>query len=244
MEERIGEIILIKDETYDVKTFRLKLNSPLDFIPGQYAVVSISGNKEFENQSRPFTFASSPTEPGFIELTVKKTGPFTAALHALPIGSRLKLAGPMGESLQFDASVRSDAVFIAGGSGITPFMSALRYASAKKLPNHLLLICSNRTEKDIIYRQELDQLGRGGNIQVVHTLSAEQPDGWTGESGRISIQIIQKYAPNLGDKIWYVCGPPPMLNAVKEMLLSAGVSKDKLKYEDWQIPGKHDEAKT
>ena len=146
--EEVIKIIKIIDETPDVKTFRLKSENNIDFIPGQYCMVSFPDD---EDNKRPFTFSSSPTEKGYIDLTVKKMGVFTTKLYSLGIGDKLKIIGPNGESLNFDGSVKEDIVFIAGGSGITPFISALRYAAIKNLPNSITLLFSSKTEKDIIY---------------------------------------------------------------------------------------------
>ena len=240
MAEVSGEIIKIKEETYDVKTFRLKLTKSINFIPGQYCLVSITGNKEFEGETKPFTFANSPTEKGFIELTIKQIGKFTTALHSLRIGDKLKIEGPYGESLNFDKSIKDDIIFIAGGSGITPFISAIRYSIAKKLPNKITLFFSNRTEKDIIYKKELEEI-KNKDINVIHTLSQEVPEGGSGETGRINREMIEKYVKNPKEKLWYICGPPPMVNSIKEILLGMGIPQERLRIEDWQIPGKHDD---
>jgi NAD(P)H-flavin reductase len=240
MTETIGEIIEVKEETPDVKTFRLRLTDRIDFIPGQYCLVSIIGNKEFEGYSRPFTFASPPTATGIVELTIKRMGKFTTTLHSLTVGDKLKIDGPNGKSLNFDESIKDDIVFLTGGSGITPFISAIRYAIAKKLPNKMILLFSNRKGGDIIYRKELEEITKNSNIKVIHTLSDEKPDRWSGETGRINRAMIEKYVENPKDKLWYICGPPPMVTAMEKMLAEMGVAKEKSRVEKWQLPGKHD----
>ncbi len=239
--EKILEVIKIEKETHDVKTFRLKLEKKLDFIPGQYCLVSFLDDKYPEDE-KPFTYASSPTQKDYMELTVKKMGTFTKALHSLKVGEKLRIDGPRGESLNFDQSVKENVVFIAGGSGITPFMSSLIYAVDKNLPNNFVLFFSNRTVKDIIYREELDEMGKRDNIKVINTLTQEAPEDWRGEEERVDKEMIKKYVNNLSDKLWYICGPPPMVDAMEKILIELNVPEDNLRIEDWQIPGKHDQG--
>lgn len=231
--EYLGEIVEIREETYDVKTFRLKLDKTIKYIPGQYFLAYIG------SESRPFTFSNIP-EKDYIEFTVKKLGTFTAKLHSLKAGDNVNIEGPFGEKLNFDESITDDVVFIAGGSGITPFMSAIRYAVNKRLKNKFYLFFSNKTEKDIIYYKELEKIRRISNIKVIKTLTDNVPDGWKGETGRINRQMIERYVSEPKDKLWYLCGPPPMIKAIKQILLEMNIPEKRLRVEDWQIPGKHD----
>lgn len=237
--ERILELIEIRKETYDVKTLRLRLGEKLDFIPGQYCLVSFTDEK-YPDGKRPFTFATSPTEKSYVELTIKRIGEFTTALHKLSKGEKIEIDGPRGESLNFNESVDKDVVFIAGGSGITPFISALRYSVDKNLKNNLTLFFSNRTVEDIIYKKGLKKLEKKDNIEVIHTLTQKVPDNWEGEEGRVDKEIIKKYVDDLSEKLWYICGPPPMVDAMRGILIELNIPGDNLRIEDWQIPGKHD----
>ncbi|MEM4268274.1 MAG: FAD-binding oxidoreductase [Candidatus Woesearchaeota archaeon] len=229
----------IKDETYDVKTFRGVLSEGIEFVAGQYFLLRMPQVSVFETEWRPFTFSSSPTEKRFIEFTVKRMGEFTTALHSLPKGSIVEIDGPRGEALNFNESVKDDVVFIAGGSGITPFISTIRFSVAKNLNNRITLIFSNRTYEDIIYKDELYALNSNGRIKVVHTLTDSWPVGWDGETGRINKHMIEKAVPRMQKNIWYVCGPPPMISAVEAILHELGIERDKIKIEEWQLPGKH-----
>lgn len=230
MSEYRTKIVRVKEETHDVKSFFLDMK--LEFVPGQYCLVSIPGREE----SKPFTFANTPEKS--VQLTVKRVGEFTTAMHELGEGREIVIEGPRGESLNFDESA-SKVVFLAGGSGITPFISALRYSIENSLSTNLTLIFSNRKKKDIIYEEELGQMDTNDNINVVNTLSHNHPDEWDGETGRIDEEMIQKHVSGIDEKLWYICGPPPMVEAMVEILKELGVSSEKIKWEDWQIPGKH-----
>lgn len=228
-------IIEIIDETPDVKTFRLRPKTSIDFIPGQYLLLSMNG------EQRPFTFSSSPTEKEYFEITVKKMGKFTQTLHSILKGTSVTVDGPLGESLKFDETVKQDVVFIAGGSGITPFMSAIRYAVAKSLPNKSALFFSNRTEQDIIFRKELDEINKSSKtIKTIFTISDEISKDWKEESGRINQAMIEKYVKLPKKKLWYLCGPPPMIAAMKQILTDMKVPAKNLRIEEWQIRGKND----
>lgn len=237
MPQFIGKVIKIIQETPDVKTFRITRPLNFDFIPGQYCLLSFLDKPEFFDENRPFTFTTSPTQKDFIEFTIKQMGDFTQALFKLKIGAKLQIDGPKGESLNFDETIKDNVVFIAGGSGITPCIAALRYVVARKLPNKIILLFSNKTVKDIIYKKQLETLNKG-TIKIVNIITDEIPQGWNGETRRIDRAMIEKYVPNPKIWLWYVCGPPPMVVAIKIILQELNIPKEKLRIEEWQIPGK------
>ncbi|MFP4115594.1 MAG: ferredoxin--NADP reductase [Candidatus Aenigmatarchaeota archaeon] len=224
-------------ETHDVRTFRLEPEENIEFTPGQYCLVSIVGSDKHRGVEKPFTYANSPTRD-YVELTIKRMGDFTTALHKLEQGEKLRLNGPRGQSLNFDESVAEDTVFIAGGSGITPFMSMIRYAIDRDLENRMTLIFSNRTEKDIIFREELERIDSRDGFKVVNTLTDNWPEDWESETGLIDRELLERHVERPERKLWYICGPPPMIDAMEELLLEMEVPEEKIRYESWTIPGK------
>lgn len=242
MEEWIGEISEIKEETFDVKTFGINLDRKIDFIPGQYTMVSIVGNDVLNGQEKPLTFVGIP-KTEVIKFTVKKVGKFTTEFDNLNVGDKIKIRGVFGEALNFDTNVEEDVVFLAGGSRITPFMAALNYSVENKMKNKLTLFFSNRTESDIIYKDELNNLNDFENITIVNTLSHEWSSNWKGETGRIDKEMIERDVDKISDKIWYICGPPPMVKGMKELLINMKIDEQKIKIENWEIYGKHDDEK-
>ena len=239
MFEGEAEIMEVREETHDVKTFVMETAENIAFVPGQYCMISRPDNEKFRDEARPrpFTFSNIPHED-HVEITVKKTGGFTGAMHNMKVGDKLRLKGPFGEQLNFDESVKDDVIFVAGGSGITPFMSAIRYAASKELPNRIVLLNSNDTVDDIIYKDELDALSQNEKITVKNTLSGSVPKGWDGLQGRIDKNMILAQVEQPAAKLWYVCGPPPMVQDLNAILLEIGLSEDKIKSEEWQIPAK------
>ncbi len=234
-----AEVRDIKNETHDVKTFRLDPEQRVNFTPGQYCLVSIIGSEEHKGTKKPFTYANSPTK-NYVELTIKRIGEFTSTMHNLGVGDRLLLDGPRGELLNFDETVEEDVVFLAGGSGITPFISAIRYAVDLDLENHMTLIFSNRTKEDIIFEDELKEINQMEKFNIVSTLSDDWPEDWDGETGIIDREMVTKYVDKPGEKIWYICGPPPMIDAMNELLQNLDVPETNVRYENWMIPGKGD----
>jgi len=215
------EIIKIWDEANEVKGFRLSKLAGYQFIPGQYCMWTI------ESESRPFTMTSVPSSE-YLEFTIKKMGDFTSNLFELKPGYQLEMSEPHGSELNFDETIKDDIVFIAGGSGITPFICAIRYAFEHKMTNKLILLYGNRTQDDIIFKNELDQY----DMKVVHVLSNED---WSGEQGYVDQKIIDKYVKDPINKTWYICGPPPMTAGMRKILDSIGVTK--IRIEPWELPG-------
>jgi len=237
MLESEGRVAEIRDETHDVKTFAIEVTNKIDFIPGQYCMVSMPANEAFQKEWRPFTFVNIP-EDEYVELTVKRMGAFTKAMHRMHPGDKLRLKGPFGEQLNFDESIQDDVVFVAGGSGVTPFMSAMKFAVSRNMPNRIILLYSNKTVDDIICRDELDALGKRDNITVIYSLTKKIPEPWKGIRGRLNKDVILTHVDGPKEKLWYVCGPPPMVQSLKELLGDMGVPEERLRIEDWQVPGK------
>ncbi|MBU2634103.1 MAG: xylene monooxygenase [Nanoarchaeota archaeon] len=226
----IGKITNIKQETPDVKIFRFTKPEDFTFIPGQYCLVSLD-KKEFLNESRPFTFSSSPLKE-YIELTIKEMGDFTKELFKLQINDEVKIDGPKGETLNFND--KEDIVFLAAGSGITPFISIMRYVLKKNLSNKITLLFSNKSEQDIIYKEELENLKE--KFTIINTLTNDIPPNWKDETGRINKSMISKYVKDFKNT-FYICGPPTFTHSMLSILKELNVQK--IKFEEWELPGKN-----
>jgi glycine betaine catabolism B len=225
-------------QTPDTKTFRVRPDHRISFVPGQFFMLGIVG--QLDGIKRPFTVSSSPTEKGYLEFTIKKTGLLTSAMHQLKAGARVSLAGPFGETLRFSEAVKRDVVFIGGGSGISPFVSSLWYAEKKKLPNKITMLYSSRTKHDIIFRRELARKWK--NAKIIVTLTRET-GRWNGERGRVSREMIEKYVQEPKKKIWYLCGPIELIESAREILRDMGIPDKMLRIEVWQIGRKPDAQK-
>ncbi len=221
-------------QTHDVLTIRLDRPEGFTFIPGQHCLVGLPDVPQFSGVAKPFTFSCSPDQP-WLELTIKEIGAFTGAICARRVGDRVAIRGPFGNALTFDGTHADDVVMLSGGSGITPFISMLRFARDRGLSNRMLLLYANRSEADIIFRDELDRMP--APIRVVHFLSAAG-EGWAGERGRISREKILEYAGTMTGGLWYLCGPPPMNKSMQEILDELKIPAERRRFDRWEIPGK------
>ncbi|MBI2444769.1 hypothetical protein HYV43_00065 [Candidatus Micrarchaeota archaeon] len=232
----------IVQEAHDVKTFRFSLqelpeDQALAQKPGQFVSVQVQTPEGL--QVRSFSISSSPLEQDHLDITVKCYPDSSAAqaLHQLKEGDKLHVRGPFGQFVLNDED--HDVVFIAGGNGVTPLMAMMRYIVGKRLPVKPILIYSNRTQADVIFKDELERLGREGRIVADITLTNEpQGSGWAGLTGRIDGAMIEKMAAPVKDKAFFLCGPPEMVRAMHAALLSVGVPEQQIRMEQFIRPAK------
>lgn len=233
----------IFDETVDVKTFRLALPQgggdllPFTFEPGQFLTVGVRlGGKTVK---RSYSIASSPCCRGWCELTVKHApqGIVSGHLHErVREGDLLEVSGPYGR-FTFRGTEASDVVFIAGGVGITPLMSAIRYLTDQSWPGDIFLVYACGRREDIIFREEIDYLRhRHPNLHVTLTLSREESPDWPGPRGHITGDLLQSAVPGIAARRVHLCGPPPMMEAVKAVLIELGVRPEQVRTEAFLGP--------
>ncbi len=202
-----------------------------DYAPGQFAYLHILDESGKTVVKRPYSIASSPSAP-YLEFCIKMVGgELTGKLERMGKGTVVGVEGPFGH---FSYSGQPNAAFIAGGTGIAPFVSILRYIAEKKLEGCFILFYSARTSGSVVYGDELARLEKENpNIKVVITLTREEPLGWKGECGRINEGMIRKYAAKPADFDWWICGPMALTKAMKECLLGKGVDPKRLRMEGW-----------
>jgi ferredoxin-NADP reductase len=223
-------------ETPDVKTFRM-MNPlggalPFDYLPGQFLTVIVQ--TDGKPVKRSYTIASSPTQHDYVEITVKhkEGGEVSGFLHTgVREGDLLDLSAPSG-SFTFTGRECKCILLIGGGVGITPLMSVLRYLTDRSWPGDIYLLYSCRTPQDIIFREELEYLQRRHpNLHVVIAISRPEGTDWKGPTGRITKDLISQSVPDLASRYVHICGPVPLMEAVKKMLAELGVPKERIKTE-------------
>jgi ferredoxin-NADP reductase len=189
--------------------------------------------KSGENMlTKPFSISSSPTEKDHIEFTKKLTGhEFSNALDGFKVGGWAEIDGPYG-SFTFEGEY-GKLCMLSGGVGITPLRSICKYCTDLKLDVSIVLIYGNRTEKNIIFREDLEQMQRQNkNQRVVFTLD-EPGSGWSGETGVINAGIIKRNAPDYTERDFYTCGPPAMVQAMTNLLKSLTVPEKQIRTENF-----------
>lgn len=230
------EVASIANETPNVKTFRLvdPSHTPLSFtfLPGQFLnlAVAIDG----KTVRRSYTIASSPTERDWLELTIRREeqGLLSRYLHdELRVGSRFGVMVPLG-AFTFTGDEAESIVLIAAGVGITPMMSVVRYLTTRSWKGDIFLLSCSRTPSDLIYRTELEALAeRHANVHVVFTVSRPEGTDWNGVSGRLTKELIERSVPDIRRRRVHVCGPVPMMEDTKGILLALGVSPELIRTE-------------
>jgi len=219
--EHIVKILEIHKVTHNVKSFRFEKPANYMFTLGQATDVSV--NKEgWEKEIRPFTFTSLNEYP-YLEFTIKRYeshNGVTNQVHLLKEGDELIIRDVWGA-----IECKGAGWFIAGGAGITPFIAILRqlYKDDKLKGNKLLF--SNKTEADIIYRDELSHML--GN-DFINILTDEKNGKY--ENGRIDKAFLKKEIPDFS-KHFYVCGPDKMIADVNSILNDLGAVPDNVVFE-------------
>jgi len=205
----------IVQRTYNVKSFRFPRPPELSYRPGQFMFITISSGGM--KMTKHFTISSSPTERGFIEFTKKLTGhEFSNALDALKVGDWAEIDAPYG-SFTFEGE-HEKVGMLSGGIGITPLRSICRYCTDMRLRASIVLLYGNRTEADIVFRKELEEMQeQNRGLKVVFTLD-EPSEGWTGLRGRINVEMLKGEIPDYLERVFYTCGPPSMVEVMVELL--------------------------
>jgi ferredoxin-NADP reductase len=173
-----------------------------------------------------FSLVNAPHQQELVIATRMRDSVYKRALGALPIGAPAKVDGPFG-SLTLHKNPSRAAVLIAGGIGITPFMSIVRSAMKERLAHPMALVYSNRRARDAAYLAELQEAARShGKLRLVTTMTE---DG----GGLVDAAMIQRAAEGLPAPIFYVAGPPAMVEAMKAALENAGVEDTDVRSEEF-----------
>lgn len=215
MEHCIIKIKSIENVTHDVIRIVASKPSGFDFVPGQAAELSIN-KSVWVKEKRPFTFTNLPAFD-FLEFTIKiysEHDGVTKEMSNLKAGDELVLHDVFGT-----INYKGEGVFIAGGAGVTPFISILRDLKAKNAIGKNMLVFGNKTKADIILEKEFKDLLGDSFINI---LSEEEIEGY--HYGKITEDFLQKNVANLNQH-FYICGPPPMIEAVETQLVDLGVDK-------------------
>ena len=221
-----------RDEAEGTKSFFFEPEKPIKYTAGQYYYFTLPklNYPDPRGTTRHFTLSSSPTEGNNIRITtrIRQESGYKKTLDELKPGDVIEGEGPNG-SFVLNESAKNQQVFLAGGIGITPFRSIIKYASDKGLTIPIHLIYSNSTVEQITYRKELTELASkySSFLKIDMTVSKpeESREKWTGIVGRIDENLITKLTSSYVKPTYWLCGPPPMVDALE-------ISLSKLK-----IPG-------
>jgi cytochrome-b5 reductase len=214
----------IETDTHDTKTFRFKLpaDATLDMLPGDFLYIHATINGK--PIKRAYTPSSLPGRTGSFDLTVKRyeTGSVSKYIHDQKIGETVLMSGPNTGGHWVDGMAKRVG-FVAGGTGITPMISIIRWILANNLDAELYLLFANKTEADIIFRQEWDRLVREHHNFHCHHVLEQPPSGWSGSTGRITPDHLRQHLPPPdADSCVFLCGPPAMVDSAEATLKELG----------------------
>jgi predicted ferric reductase len=205
---------------------------------GQYLTLKIQRDDGW-SEPHPFTISCAP-EDEVLRLTIKKAGEFTSAIPGLKTGDPVQCAGPYGVFCK-EIERRKHIVMIAGGVGITPFLSVLRHFRNLRCDNNIVLFWSNRNIDDAFARSELDAMTQELNLKTVHNLSREDNVEKYSDntyqkvlfvSGRITQELLKEHV-GFSDPAYYLCGPPPMQEFVLGQLGAFGIDEKSIERENF-----------
>lgn len=240
-ERQFLQITDVKELSKDTKLYRFisaKPNKPLaPFRAGQYIglIVEINGVRT----SRPFSLVSSPNQIAFYELAVKRKENGFVSIYLfdeLKVGDILEATEPLGNFYYNPMFHGKDLVFIAGGSGITPFISMLRDITERYLKINIWLLFGCLIEDDILFREKLDDIQmRRNNIQI-HYILSEPGSDWNGACGFITKDKIIDEIKTTEKKFFYIVGNRSMYSFIQEELEALKIPKNRITYESYGVP--------
>lgn len=232
--------VKLKDRfTVADRTMAFQFEKPpgFTFRPGQWIDLTLLNPSETdaEGNSRTLSLASAPHENFLLVATRLRDTAFKRELPRLPLGAEVRIEGPSG-SLTLHNNATRAAIFIVGGIGITPVRSILLRAAHDRLPHRLLVFYSNRRPEDAAFLEELTALQKENpNYRLIPVMTAATgfTNTWTGEKGHVTQKLLAKHQGEAVSPIYYVVGPPGMVNGVHEMLNQNGVDDDNIRMEDF-----------
>lgn len=219
------EVKDVSEVTHNVRRIRLEKPDHYEFTPGQATEVAVDKD-DWRDEQRPFTFTSLTSDP-FLEFVIKiypDHDGVTDQIGKLKQGDALILEDPWGT-----INYKGEGTFIAGGAGVTPFIAILRDLHNKGKIGNNQLIFSNKTERDIILKDEFE--GILGD-QLINAITEEKPSGdHVFVDGHIDKAFLKSHIRDF-DQAFYVCGPQPFNDAIMDALKELGADPDALVFEE------------
>lgn len=222
---RLAKLMEIKEEVggaRPIKTFRTEFLNKNDFSfrCGQCAMLSVFGKGE-----AMISISSSPLMKDFLQFSILKMGRVTTALHETQVGDIIGIRGPYGNSFPIEDWKGKNLIFIGGGIGLAPIWSVLHTALGKKEDyGNLTLIYGARTSKDIVFREELEELRKKMTVHL--SVDVEEP-GWEEFVGFVPQNVTDK-KPSPENAITVTCGPPIMIKFVIQALEELGFKDEQI----------------
>jgi len=237
LELRVSRIIEESESTTTLRLVAADGGYLPPFMAGQYInlFVDIAGIRT----SRPYSISSPPSQTAYYDITVRRVPEGFVSIHLLDevkTGQLFTSTSPAGSFYHNPLFHGDDLVFIAGGSGVTPFMSMLREVTDRGLNRKIHLVYGSRNEADIIFAAELEQRAAAHDNLTVTAVISEPSPAYTGPAGFITGDLLKKLLGELGGKMFYICGPEVMYSFVKAELAKLAIPGRRIRIEVYGPP--------
>jgi len=235
LEWQIATVAAIRQETARVKTYTLTIPDWIPHQAGQHYDLRLTAPDGYQAQ-RSYSIASEPERAGEIDLTIEilDDGEVSGYLDGvITVGDQIEVRGPIGGYFVWEAGMGGPLLLVGGGSGVVPLMAMIRHRCSAGSLAPTRLLYSSRMYEDIIYREELERLGKSQpGLEIFHTLTRVQPLGWAGFARRIDLPMLQAVAGPFGNAVHaYICGPTPLVESVANGLVQLGIPPGQVRTE-------------
>jgi predicted ferric reductase len=232
------QVIENRVENSNVRSLHLKplQGKIFDYKPGQFTFISVQ-NGRISKEPKPYTIASSPSNPDEIEFVIKNSGEYTSQLQHVLVGDEVHVNKPFGIFSHLNHPAEKDLVFVAGGIGITPFLSMLRWIKDNDPQRKVILLWGCRYSDDVIKQREFSEFEES-MINFEWRLVLSDESDFDGETGFFDTEKLNRLAVskvNVKTTGFYVCAPPAMMNIVGSALQELGVPKSQTHYEKFSF---------
>jgi ferredoxin-NADP reductase len=233
---QVATVDEVVDETPRVRTIVLDVPDWPGHRAGQHLDVRLTAEDGYRAE-REYSIASAPGEPVAITVERLEDGEVSPYLtEELRPGDGIELRGPIGGYFVWDGD-SMPLLLVAGGSGVVPLRAMVRHRQRSGSEAPMRLLYSSRTLDEVIYRGELEEASDG--VEVVHTLTREQPPGWGGYARRVDAELLADVAwPADDDALAFVCGPTSFVEAVAKGLVDLGYPPARVKTERFGATGR------
>ena len=237
MADQKSKLIRREEVAEGTIAFHFEKPSRFAFKAGQSADVTLIDppDTDAEGNTRTFSIASPPFENELVFTTRMRDTAFKRSLKNVPLATEVKIGSAVG-SFTLNRNPAKSAVFLAGGIGITPFLSIVQQANHDRLPHKLYLFYSNRRPEDAAFLDTLQNLETTNpNFRLICTMTemSKSKKDWKGETALIDKEMLSKHLAVLQGPIYYIAGPPPMVAAMRQTLVIAGIEEDDIRAEEF-----------
>jgi ferredoxin-NADP reductase len=237
---QLARVVELIEETPGTRSIVLEPPAWPGHRAGQHVDVRLTAEDGYQAE-RSYSIASAPEDEHLV-LTVERLDDGEVSPYLvgeLRPGDELELRGPIGGYFVWEEALGGPLLLLAGGSGIVPLRSILRHRSAVESTVPVRLLYSSKSLDEVIYRDELDRLAAGDEIDVRFTLTREQPEGWPGYRRRIDQELLREIAwPPDERPLVYVCGPTAFVEVAATALVQLGHEPGRIKTERFGPTGR------